>query len=174
MTVGAVGGGFRDEDDVIRATCMRIGGKPGSLSTHDEWEHVTDDEDDEDDEKKLKQFIDKLAELIPDSLGNFFDGEMRHADDFARSTGYEDWADVVLKLKRAGKPLVLIHPEDEDVVVLQSMNSGSVMVALNITESYKFADCTEDMEEDYGSYGYDPLTHQFYGKMSLNINSEVT
>ena len=73
---------------------------------------------------------------------------------------------VVLKLKRAGEPLVLIHPDDEDVVVLQSMNSGSVMVALNITESYKFADCTEDMEEDYGSYGYDPLTHQFYGKMS--------
>ena len=68
---------------------------------------------------------------------------------------------VVLKLKRAGEPLVLIHPDDEDVVVLQSMNSGSVMVALDTTDG--FGDHTEDMEEDYGC---DPLTHQFYGKMS--------
>ena len=63
---------------------------------------------------------------------------------------------VVLKLKRAGEPLVLIHPEDEDVVVLQSMNSGSVMVALDTTDG--FADYTGELEE----YGYDELTHQYY------------
>ena len=40
------GGRFRDEDEVINATCMRIGrvGHPGGVVVG--WEDVTDDEDD--------------------------------------------------------------------------------------------------------------------------------
>ena len=76
----------------------------------------------------------------------------------AMAHGYENWKDLVLQMKRAGEPLVLIHPEKDDVVVLQSMNSGSVMVALDTTDG--FADYTGVL--DWEEYGYDELTHQYY------------
>ena len=45
-------------------------------------------------DKQTAQFINKLAELHEGMLladdGNFFDGEQKHADDFARKTGYDD------------------------------------------------------------------------------------
>ena len=56
--------------------------------------------------------------------GNFFDGEQKHADDFARGTGYDDWADAVLNLKAAGPPLVLTCPDDDDILVMQSMDGS--------------------------------------------------
>ena len=58
--------------------------------------------------------------------------------------------------KRAGPPLVLTHPDDEDVLVLQSMKLGSVMVALDTACGY--GNYTDDME---GEYDYDALTHQY-------------